>query len=360
MPNNDYFAQRDSFNLRKLYDILDNMPSFCREYFVGIESSTTVLTRLNYAYDLRLFFYYLTTEQTPHAGKLIKDITLHDIETLASYEIEKYLSYLSYYENSEGKNQINSEKGKARKLSSLRAFIKFFLAKEYITRDPTVVIRKPKIKDKEIIRLEHSEVEDLIEVAENGTGMSEHQQNYHKNTAIRDTALVSLMLGTGIRISELVGLDIDDINFADSSFVITRKGGNRVQLYFNQEVGGLLYEYYELRLHNQRVDKSEKALFLSLQNTRLTTRAIQNIVKKYSHLVTPLKRITPHKLRSTFGTELYKNTGDIYVVADVLGHKDVNTTKKHYAAISDNIRRNASKKVVLRQEITESDDDTLK
>jgi len=94
--------------------------------------------------------------------------------------------------------------------------------------------------------------------------------------------------------------------------------------------------------------KDEPALFCSLQNKRITPRAVQNLVKKYAGIVTPLKHITPHKLRSTYGTALYRETGDIYIVADVLGHKDVNTTKRHYAAISDDLRRNAANKVRLR------------
>ena len=76
---------------------------------------------------------------------------------------------------------------------------------------------------------------------------------------------------------------------------------------------------------------------------------MENLVKKYSTLVTSLKHITPHKLRSTYGTRLYKETGDIYLVADVLGHKDVNTTKKHYAAIEEERRRSARNKVQLRE-----------
>ena len=94
----------------------------------------------------------------------------------------------------------------------------------------------------------------------------------------------------------------------------------------------------------------ENALFLSLQNRRITVRAVENLVKKYSKLVTNLKNITPHKLRSTYGTSLYRETGDIYLVADVLGHKDVNTTRKHYAAIEDDRRRKAAKYVHLRED----------
>ena len=81
----------------------------------------------------------------------------------------------------------------------------------------------------------------------------------------------------------------------------------------------------------------------------MAVRSVENLVKKYASRVTTLKKITPHKLRSTYGTELYKETGDIYLVADVLGHKDVNTTRKHYAAIDDDRRRSAAKYVKLRE-----------
>ena len=107
------------------------------------------------------------------------------------------------------------------------------------------------------------------------------------------------------------------------------------------------------RAQNPLLD-DQSALFLSLQNKRINVRSVQNLVQKYAHIITPLKHITPHKLRSTYGTTLYQNTNDIYVVAEVLGHKDINTTKKHYAAISDEIKRAASKKVTLRGNLEES------
>ncbi len=93
----------------------------------------------------------------------------------------------------------------------------------------------------------------------------------------------------------------------------------------------------------------EDALFLSLQNRRMAVRSVENLVKKYASLVTTTKKITPHKLRSTYGTTLYQETGDIYLVADVLGHKDVNTTRKHYAAMKDDHKRKAAKTVKLRE-----------
>ena len=86
-----------------------------------------------------------------------------------------------------------------------------------------------------------------------------------------------------------------------------------------------------------------------MQNRRFSPRTVENLVKKYARIVTPLKNISPHKLRSTYGTALYRKTKDIYIVAEVLGHRDVNTTKKHYAAITEDIRKQASDKVKLHE-----------
>jgi site-specific recombinase XerD len=132
-----------------------------------------------------------------------------------------------------------------------------------------------------------------------------------------------------------------------NSFKVTRKGGNQVVLYFSDEVKIALVDYMEERARNPMLE-GENALFVSLQNRRISTRAVEILVKKYAKLISPLKKITPHKLRSTYGTALYRATGDIYIVADVLGHKDVNTTKRHYAAISEDIRKQSADKVKLR------------
>ena len=352
----NYFNQRDAKNNEKLGQIIENdLPPFCEEFFVGISSNTTALTRLNYAYDLRTFFNFVTTRITRFKTKRPCDITLIDLENMSPFEIEKYMNYLDNYADEEGNLIQNRELGKRRKLSALRALVKFFQRKQLLHMDPTVSVINPKIRPKEIIRLEGNEITQMLDVVESGEGLSEHQQKYQENTRIRDMAIVSLLLGTGIRVSELVGIDVNDVDFSNLSFVVTRKGGARTILYFSDEVAGMLYDYYVLRVKNTKCDEKETALFLSLQNKRITTRAVENVVKKYAAIATPLKHITPHKLRSTFGTALYKKTGNIYMVADVLGHKDVNTTQKHYAAIQEDSRKIASTKVELRSD--DNDDD---
>ncbi|HKL98614.1 MAG TPA: tyrosine-type recombinase/integrase, partial [Mobilitalea sp.] len=193
------------------------------------------------------------------------------------------------------------------------------------------------------------EVARLLDEVENAENMTKTQQKYHEKTKLRDLALMTLLLGTGIRVSECVGLDIDDVDFEVNGIKIRRKGGYEVVVYFGTEVSDALLEYLAERKKLNPVEGHTNALFLSLQLKRLNVRSVENLVKKYASTVTKLKKITPHKLRSTYGTSLYRETGDIYLVADVLGHKDVNTTKKHYAAIEDSRRRSAANIVKLRE-----------
>ncbi len=189
----------------------------------------------------------------------------------------------------------------------------------------------------------------LLDEVESGEKLTAHQLAYHGQTKLRDLALLSLLLGTGIRVSECVGIDLNDLDFRNNGVKIRRKGGAEVVVYFNDEVADALLDYLEVRNETQAVDGHTQALFLSMQRKRMGVRSVEKLVKKYAQLVTTVKHITPHKLRSTFGTNLYQETGDIYLVADVLGHKDVNTTRRHYAAQADARRRQAAKSVQLRE-----------
>ena len=204
---------------------------------------------------------------------------------------------------------------------------------------------------KEIIRLEPNEVAELLDFIEScGDGLSNHQRAYYEKTKERDFAIITLLLGTGIRVSECVGLDIEDVDFKNNGIKVLRKGGNEMVVYFGPEVEKALKKYLEVRENITPLAGHEHALFYSTQRRRIGVQAIENLVKKYAREITTTKKITPHKLRSTYGTALYQETGDIYLVADVLGHKDVNTTKKHYAALDDARRRQAAKAVRLRED----------
>ena len=226
-----------------------------------------------------------------------------------------------------------------------------------ITANIAEKVDSVKIHEKPILFLDNNEVNDLLDTVETGYGLSSRQKSWHDLTQKRDIAILSLFLGTGMRISELVGIDKNDVDFASNAVKITRKGGNTSIVYFPEEVSSALEDYLNWidEYSKRNVDFLKKitdtnALFLSLQGSRISVRAVENLVKKYAQIISPLKKITPHKLRSTFGTGLYRDTRDIYIVADILGHKDINTTKKHYAATSDELRRDVAKTLKLRKD----------
>ena len=333
--------------MMRLRRMLASLPVFCDEFFRGIENQTTPLTRVGYAQDLKLFFNFLTSEILEFSGKKVTDLTLEDMSTINATHIELYLNYLSgYYQDNQYLS--NDARAKSRKLSAVRSMLKYFFKKDKISSNVASKIDTPKIRDKEIIRLEVDEVVNLLNTAEAPQNFTKRMNSYNKITKKRDVALLTLMLGTGIRVSECVGLNIEDFDFKINGFKVTRKGGGQVVLYFSDEVAQALQDYLTERLANEDVPKTEHAFFLSIQNKRIGVRAVEKLVKKYSESCIPLKHITPHKLRSTYGTNLYRETGDIYIVANVLGHKDVNTTKKHYAAISEDARRRVANIVKLR------------
>ena len=352
MDKNSYQVQQKLKYTAKLRELEAILPSFCFDFFRGIDQTTGVKTRIAYAYDLIVFFDFLFKEIYNNETK--DNLPVDFLDKITPEDIEKYLEYLSYFTKIDSKTQklvehANDEKAKARKLASLRTFYKYFYKKRRIKNNPAILVDLPKIHQKDIVRLEVDEAVKLLDGIELGTDLTKFQQKYHSKTKVRDLALISLLLGTGIRVSECVGLDTNDIDMSTNGIKITRKGGNDVIVYFSDEVKTSLLLYITERKSLIPESGHENALFLSLQNKRLNVRSVQNLVKKYSSLVTNLKKISPHKLRSTYGTNLYRETGDIYLVADVLGHKDVNTTKKHYAQIDDEQRRRAAKIVKLRE-----------
>lgn len=350
--NQTYHQQTYIDNTLRLRDMLKTLPPFAKDYFRSIEPHTSSKTRISYAYDIRVFFQFLLNENPYYRDKTMQDFTTEDLDRITAIDIEEYMEYLKVYRDKDEKVVTNTEKGLARKMSSLRSFYAYYFRMQMIKTNPTVLVEMPKLHEKAIIRLEPDEVAQLLDyIEQGGPDLKGQALAYHKKTRQRDLAICTLLLGTGLRVSECVGLDLGDVDFKNNSVKVVRKGGNEMIIYFGDEVEKALKDYIEGdRKALEPAPGHENALFYSLQRKRMGVQAVENMIKKYAQRVTPNKHITPHKLRSTYGTSLYKETGDIYLVADVLGHKDVNTTRKHYAAIDENRRRQAAKYVQLRED----------
>lgn len=350
--NLTYHEQTEISYTERLRILLKDMPPYVKDYFRSVEGKTSAKTRISYAYDLQVFFNYLLNRNPSLSHKIINDITLEDLNQLTSNDIEEYMEYLKYYTTGISE-QKNSQSSIARKVSALRSFFNYYYKKELLFRNVAMQVDMPKIHEKAIIHLEPDEVAILLDYMDQCENqLSKRQQSYFRLTKQRDIAIVTLFLGTGIRVSECVGLDITDINFRENSLRVQRKGGNEAILYFGSEVEHALLDYINGSRKQAALSAQnghENALFFSLQKRRISVHAVENLVRKYTEAVVTQKKITCHKLRSTYGTTLYQETGDIYLVADALGHKDVNTTKKHYASIKEQNRRKAASAIKLRE-----------
>ena len=348
-----YHTQSTRLAMEKLRQLQLELPRVCTDYFRAIAQTTSALTRQAYAYDLRLFFQYLCAEESDFSDTEPRLMGPDHLTQINARHITGFQDYLQMYVKNDADNEqetviTNQSLGIMRKLSSLRSFFDYLFKNELIPANVATLVSMPKRHQKPILYMEKEEVQRMLEAMMSGEGLNEREKKYLDITRKRDIAIVMMFLGTGIRVSELVGLDMDHLNFKDNSFLVTRKGGDQTILYFPQSVAGYLLDYLEERRETQPLEGHEHALFLSLQRRRISQRAVEKLVKKYALLGAPLKpKLSPHKLRSTFGTNLYRATGDIYLVADTLGHADVNTTRRHYAAMSDDKRREAAKRIEL-------------
>lgn len=220
-----YYEQKDRENIVHLRAMIKELPSFCTDFFRGIEPQTSSRTRIAYAYDLKVFFNFLRKENPMIANMETRDITLSHLDQITASDLEEYMEYLKYRFNDKRQEVVNKERGIMRKISSLKSFYNYFYRKEMLKNNPAALVKLPKLHEKEIIRLDVDEVALLLDAVENGDNLTDKQKTFHQKTKIRDLALLTLLLGTGIRVSECVGLDISDVDFKTGGLHIHRKGG---------------------------------------------------------------------------------------------------------------------------------------
>lgn len=324
---NQYAEEQNEMKLNKFRELSDKLPGFMRPYLKHLELSAKPTTMVQYARDLLSFMRFLQaanpvckdleTNQIPES--VIQNLTYHDIN-----EYEAYLLSSSGHNNS--RDSIN------RVINTLRSYFGYEVSHDNLAKDPTNGAEK--LHDNKVMDirfLSHDEVNALLasvdELAEGDTRRSA----FSRKTRLRDTAIITLMLNTGIRISECVGLDVSHIDFDEQKLKIIRKGGKISDIYFNGDVADALLDYINLERPAYVKDDATTALFLSNRKQRVTVRTVQYMLNRYGELA-EIYDLHPHTLRKTFGTNLYSETGDVELVAEMLGHSNMNTTKKHYSA----------------------------
>ena len=326
------YNENDATYLKKTEMLLDNFPPFVRGYLYEIENNILPKTRYMYLYDLKLFFEFLV-DNNPD----LKDMNEISLDYLNKLDYNDFTEYTHHMMS------IVSDHTRARRLSSLQRFWKYLYTRKLVTANQDfLTISRPKLRKGNVVYLEKDEMNALINNVENAVTLTDEQKKRVKKQSVRDLAIISLIMGTGIRVSECVSLDIKDVNLKDNSVHVFRKGRKEMSVYYTDEVCTNLSLYMEERSQLEVIPADKDALFISRNHRRITARAVENLVKKYaSEEIVGTKNITAHKLRSSYGTSFYRQTGDLYLTATVLGHSSMQTTKDYYAAQSEEALKKA-------------------
>lgn len=330
-----YYRAKDQAKRDNIKQIKKQLPQHTHGFIEECLLKYQINTTYSYVHDLYIFYKFIHETNPLCSDKTIREIPFEIIESLNAADINEFQNYLAS-SNEEEKKHGEKSRAISRKMSAIRCFFSYEERMDYLDHNPTLkAAKKQKEIENEIFRLDPDSVKQLICAVENVDVKSFHSKVLSETTAKRDLALIILLLDTGIRVSECAGIDLDDINFSTNTIKIVRKGGKATDIYINERTRNALRDYINHERPALLLDDKEPALFISLKHTRLTVRSIQYMVEKYGKNLGLSGKLSPHKLRKTFGTALYNKTGDIYMVADVLGHKDVNTTVKHYAAMEE-------------------------
>ncbi|WZL71417.1 tyrosine-type recombinase/integrase [Clostridiaceae bacterium 35-E11] len=346
----DNIVQKENEIIEKCMEIESNLPNFMKDFFIYLKNGVALSTRFAYLQDISFFCKYLVTDTNLTTADNTKDISIDDFNHIKARDVNRFLGdYCARYVIEKNDNitvMENHNRSLARKKSSLAVLFKFLYRDELILENITDgfnPIRLPKPQPDAIKKLEIDEVAIMLDIVEHGHGLTDKELMYWDKTKLRDKAILVLFITYGLRLKELQQLNISSFNFGRGDFKIYRKRGKEVNMPLNKSVEKVIMDYIQLeRVQDDTLSEEHKdALFLSLQKTRMTEKAIRQLVKKYTSLAlgtTKENGYSPHKLRATAATSLIQNGFSIYDVQNLLDHDNVTTTQL-YAAHKKNVKR---------------------
>lgn len=309
-----------------------DFPEIIREfitYKLAIQGCS-LKTVSEYSLDLKNFFkYYLACKQgMPTDKKTLEDISIMgvDLETVKAVRTGDIYQYLFYVTEA----RDNAGAAKARKLSSIKEFYKYLVAKRcYFTENPAINIESPKQKKALPKYLSLEESVNLLETVKNDN---------NSKTTVRDFAIITLFLNCGMRVSELVGISLNDVDRELRSLRVVGKGNKERIIYLNEACKDAIAKYLTERL-NVKTQEGENALFLSSREQRISVKTVQWMVYKYLDMSgLESKRYSVHKLRHTAATLMYQSGNvDVRVLKDILGHEQLNTTQIYTHVSNDSM-----------------------
>ena len=340
-------ALNRKYSYLKEYTI--QMPDFVSEYIIEYYNGESINTQIGYAIDIRVFLNYLKSDVLTDI-KDIKDITTKDIDSLKVTDLLRFKQYLREYSQSTytatgrpiTRIYKNSAYGINRKMSSVRGMFIYLYKTEQIKENITDKIDFAKLHHKIKKRLTSQETCDLLDAIFSGEKYYEGRllSEYLKRK-VRDIAIFTTYLGTGIRVSELINLNIEDLDLTNNTFTVTRKGGDQQEIFLPYQVKESIQNYIDYARETEKREMESGPLFISRNKNRFTAAGIEKLLKGYCQTVgiTNPDKTRPHALRRTFACQLLEDGVDIKMVAELLGHKNIEVTHKYYAQYNAKARK---------------------
>lgn len=317
---------------QQLNKLKADLPDYVKEYISYCEGTLnrSYNTMISYTYNIRQFFQFLIDQNPLISG--YDDITIDMLNQIEALDMQDYMSYLRLHK-SETKTIQNEAKSRAQRLSCMRHFFQYLSIYKGLSVNTAKLLDRPKAHSKKKQPLTSEETVELLNNVKACVGKPE-SSFYLENTKYRNIAIITTLAYTGIRVSELCNLNLDDIHRDTMTIHVTRKGGDDDEVIINDEVRKAIDRYIDFE--RQPYDDANRALFLSSRHAtgeRLSVRSVERMIKAYGDTIG--EHVTPHTLRRTFGTKLYNQTGDLYLTATALGHKNIQTTKDFYTTMSE-------------------------
>ena len=352
-PDNIIAKEHDIIG--KCISIENTLPAFLRDYFIYLKNAVTLSTRLAYLEDIEYFFNYLINNEPNYTH--FNSMSIIDIESFSKIKAKDINYYIGeyctrYIKSINGNDYLfkNDNRALARKKSSLSSLFKYLFRNEQLENNITDgfnPIKLPKPQPDAIKKLAVDEVAVMLDIVIKGTGLTDKEKIYWEKTKLRDKAILLFFVTYGLRLSEIQQLNLSSFNYGRDEFKIYRKRSKEALMPLNSTINEALNEYItNERTNSEQLDEQhEDALFISLQNKRLTMKAIRELVKKYTSLAmgtTRDKGYSPHKLRATAASSLIDYGFSIYDVKTLLDHENITTTQL-YSAQRKNLKRDIIK-----------------
>ena len=304
----------------------NTVPRVVKDYarYVSVIKGNSEKTVCEYLLDIRTFLRFMKPTAAEFEKISISDVTIEDIKAVRDYDVIDYLMFVNY-------ERENSPTTRMRKLSALRSFFGYLhLKKKLIDEDPTANVDAPKPAKRLPKYMSYEECVRLLETV---------RSDVQSPTYIRDFAIISPFLNTGMRLSELVGLNLQSLSSNLSMLRVVGKGNKERMIYLNDFASKAVAEYLQLRLDPRYIKTSDTALFLSSREQRISAKTVQWVVYKYLRLAgLEHKKLSVHKLRHTAATLMYQSGKvDIRILKDILGHEQLNTTQIYTHVVDRNM-----------------------